>query len=176
MSAEAFRLLRAIMPEGRQRSIHRGRCPSANLPPSRLTRPVRNQHQGPWKKLKINYRTTDEIRRFAVVSWRAGKLTIWTVGLISRKATCLYPWEIPMVRAFEALPKRSHFSSSTLQDLLEGGLLHWNRCALSARTKHLLESYISQLQAGDLATYEIKRNTAEQREKPWPSACHHAPR
>ena len=30
----------------------------------------------------------------------------------------------------------------------------------------MLEGYISQLQAADFTTYEIKRNTAEQRDKP----------
>ena len=27
---------------------------------------MRHRHPGPWKKLKVNYRTTDEIRRLAV--------------------------------------------------------------------------------------------------------------
>jgi superfamily I DNA/RNA helicase len=35
-----------------------------------------------------------------------------------------------------------------------------------ARTKHLLEGYITQLQAVGFCTYEIKRNAAEQRDKP----------
>jgi superfamily I DNA/RNA helicase len=34
------------------------------------------------------------------------------------------------------------------------------------RTTRILESYVSQLQIGGFVTYEIKRNTAEQREKP----------
>jgi superfamily I DNA/RNA helicase len=35
-----------------------------------------------------------------------------------------------------------------------------------ARTKHLLEGYISQLQAAGFGTYEIKRNAAKQRNRP----------
>lgn len=39
-------------------------------------------------------------------------------------------------------------------------------CACDASTCRVLESYLSQLKAAGFAAYEIKRNTAEQRDKP----------
>jgi hypothetical protein len=63
------------------------------------------------------------------------------------------------------------FLKQHIGELQKDGAVLESICVV-ARTKHLVEGYVSQLQAAGLGTYEIKRNAAEQRDKPgvsdWP--------
>ena len=165
MSSEAFRLLRAIAMEGANdlfivgdahQRIYRhrvslGQC-GINI-------------KGRGRKLKINYRTTDEIRRFAVCLLEGREFDDLDGGADEQKGyMSLTHGRIPMVRCFGSFAEEVAFLKQHIQDLLAEGSPLESICVVG-RTKHVLESYIAQLQAGDLATYEIKRNTAEQREK-----------
>ena len=112
--------------------------------------------------MKINYGTTDEIQRFAACLFEGREFDDLDGGLMSRKAICLYHGRIPMVRCFGSSPEVT-FLSSTFR--IPGRGLSIGIDFVVGRTKHVLEGYIAQLQARGFATYEIKRNTAEQREK-----------
>jgi Txe/YoeB family toxin of Txe-Axe toxin-antitoxin module len=166
MSAEAFRLLRTIAAEdandlfivgdAHQRIYrHRvslGQC-GINI-------------KGRGRKLKINYRTTDEIRRFAVCLLEGREFDDLDGGIDEQKGyMSLTHGRPPLVRCFASFAEEVAFLKRHIQDLLVEGSLLESICVVG-RTKHVLESYITQLQAADFTTYEIKRNTAEQREKP----------
>jgi len=71
----------------------------------------------------------------------------------------------PLVCAFASFGEEIAFLKQHIAEI------HKERAALEsvclvARTKRLLEGYISQLQAAGFAIYEIRRNAAEQRDKP----------
>ena len=166
MSAEAFRLMRAIVAESANdlfivgdahQRIYRhrvslGQC-GINI-------------KGRGKKLKINYRTTDEIRRFAVCLLEGRDVDDLDGGPDQQKGyMSLTHGRPPLVRSFGSFAEELAFVKKHIQELKEEGAPLESICVVG-RTKRVLEGYISQLQAADFTTYEIKRNTAEQRDKP----------
>jgi superfamily I DNA/RNA helicase len=166
MSAEAFRLLRAIVPEApndlfivgdAHQRIYRhrvslGQC-LINI-------------KGRGRKLKLNYRTTDEIRKFAVSLLEGREIDDLDGGIDQQKGyVSITHGRPPLIRRFATFAEESAFLKAHIEELRGEGAPLESMCVL-ARTKRILESYLSQLQAAGLATYEIKRNTAEQRDKP----------
>ena len=166
MSAEAFRLMRAIVPEtpndlfivgdAHQRIYrHRvclGQC-GINI-------------KGRGKKLKINYRTTEETRKFAVAVLEGKDIDDLDGGQDDQKGyVSLTHGQPPLVQRFASFPDEIAFLKQHIGKLQKDGAPLESVCVV-ARTKHLLEGYISQLQAAGFGTYEIKRNAAEQRNKP----------
>lgn len=166
MSAEAFRLLRAIVPDSSNdlfivgdahQRIYRhrvslGQC-GINI-------------KGRGKKLKINYRTTDEIRRFAVGILEGREIDDLDGAPDPQKGyVSLTHGRPPIVKAFSTFAEELAFLIQYIGDLQQEGTALESIC-LVARTKHLVEGYISQMQTAGFATYEIKRNAAEQRTKP----------
>ncbi len=166
MSAEAFRLLRAIVPEGANdlfvvgdahQRIYRHR-PSLGACGIDI--------RGRGKKLKINYRTTDEIRHFAVCLLEGREFDDLDGGVDEQKGyVSLTHGSPPMVRSFASPAEEMAFLKQEIAELQKGGANLESVCIV-ARTKRLLQGYILQLQAAGFATYEIKRNAAEQRDKP----------
>ena len=166
MSAEAFRLLRTVVVEGSNdlfivgdahQRIYRhrvslGQC-GINI-------------KGRGKKLKINYRTTDEIRRFAVCLLEGKEFDDLDGGTDEQKGyMSLTHGKVPIVGCFANFTEEVAFLKQHIQDLVAEGSPLESICVVG-RTKHVLENYVSQLKTADITTYEIKRNTAEQREKP----------
>src|ERR1035437_4714742 len=166
MSAEAFRLLRTIAAEGpndlfivgdAHQRIYRHRV-SLGLCGINI--------KGRGRKLKINYRTTDEIRRFAVCLLEGRQFDDLDGGIDEQKGyMSLTHGKPPIVRCFTSFAEEVAFLKQHIHDLMADGSALESICVVG-RTKHVLESYVTQLQAADFTIYEIKRNTAEQREKP----------
>ena len=166
MSAEAFRLMRAIVAENpndlfivgdAHQRIYRhrvslGQC-GINI-------------KGRGKKLKINYRTTDEIRRFAVALLEGREIDDLDGGADQQKGyVSLTHGQPPTVKCYASFADEIAFLKQHIKGLQEDGVVLESVCVV-ARTKHLLDGYISQLQNAGVETYEIKRNAAEQRDKP----------
>ena len=166
MSAEAFRLLRAMVPESpndmfivgdAHQRIYRhrvslGQC-GINI-------------RGRGKKLRINYRTTDEIRRAAVSLLEGREIDDLDGGADQQKGyLSLTHGQAPVVRQFASFADEVAFLKQHIEELQKQGQVLESICVV-ARTKHLLEGYITQLQGAGFITYEIKRNAAEQRDKP----------
>jgi len=166
MSAEAFRLLRAIVPEApndlfivgdAHQRIYRhrvslGQC-GINI-------------RGRGKKLRINYRTTEETRRFAVALLEGREIDDLDGGSDPQNGyVSLTHGRPPLVRAFGTFAEEVAFLKGHIGELQKDGAPLESICVV-ARTKRLVEGYISELQAAGFATYEIKRNAAEQRNKP----------
>ncbi|MDM7995625.1 MAG: UvrD-helicase domain-containing protein [Acidobacteriota bacterium] len=166
MSAEAFRLMRAIIPEGSNdlfivgdghQRIYRhkaslGQC-GINI-------------KGRGKKLKINYRTTDEIRRFAVHLLEGREIDDLDGGQDQQKGyMSLTHGQAPAVHSFAGFADEIAFLRGYIGDLQKEGTPLESICVVT-RTKRLLEGYVNQFQEAGFGTYEIKRNAAEQRDKP----------
>ncbi len=130
MSAEAFRLLRAIVSEepndlfivgdAHQRIYrHRvslGQC-GINI-------------KGRGKKLKINYRTTDEIRRFAVALLEGREIDDLDGGADQQKGyMSLTHGQPPLVRRLRQLCRGDRFPEAAHPGIAEGVGRCWNRSA-----------------------------------------------
>lgn len=166
MSAEAFRLLRTIAPEGpndmfivgdAHQRIYRhrvslGQC-LINI-------------KGRGRKLKLNYRTTDEIRKFAVGLLEGKEFDDLDDGKDQQRGyVSITHGRPPLIRQFATLDEEIAFLKTYIAELQKDDASPESICVF-ARTKRILETYISQLQSAGFATYEIKRNAAEQRDKP----------
>src|ERR1022692_762729 len=145
MSAEAFRLMRAIVAENpndlfivgdAHQRIYRhrvslGQC-GINI-------------KGRGKKLKINYRTTDEIRRFAVALLEGREIDDLDGGADQQKGyVSLTHGQPPLVRCFGSFAEEVAFLKQHIGDIQEDGAPLESVCVV-ARTKHLVEGYISQI-------------------------------
>jgi len=166
MSAEALRLLRTIAKEGANDLFIVGdahqRIYRYRVSLSQCGINIR----GRGKKLKINYRTTDEIRRFAVCLLDGRQIDDLDSGIDQQTGyMSLTHGRPPFVRCFDSFPDEVAFLKQHILDLCAEGAPMESICVVG-RTTRILESYVSQLQIGGFVTYEIKRNTAEQREKP----------
>jgi superfamily I DNA/RNA helicase len=163
MSAEAFRLIRALVPPGdndifivgdAHQRIYRHRVSL-----SKCGIDIR----GRGKKLKVNYRTTDEIRRFAVKLLEGRPIDDLDGGEDDQKGyMSLIHGESPAVRTFPSVADEIAFLSEYIAGLQEDGAELAAVC-LVARTKKMLELYAANLRSAGFETYEIKRDSAEQR-------------
>ncbi|MCC6364956.1 MAG: DEAD/DEAH box helicase [Bryobacterales bacterium] len=166
MSAEAFRLLRAIVPAGEndiflvgdahQRIYHHrvtlGQC-GINI-------------KGRGKKLKVNYRTTEETRRFAVALLEGRDIDDLDGGQDQQKGyMSLTHGEPPIVRRFRNFGEEAAFVKARIQELASHGASPEAICVVG-RTRKVLEAYTAYLRGEGMETYEIRRDAAEQRDKP----------
>jgi superfamily I DNA/RNA helicase/plasmid maintenance system killer protein len=165
MSAEAFRLLRAMVVESQndlfivgdahqrvyRNRVSLGQC-GINI-------------RGRGKKLRINYRTTDEIRRAAVSLLEGREIDDLDGGSDEQKGyLSLTHGEAPEVHQFASFTDEVEFLKRRIEELQKDDQSLESICIV-ARTKRLLEGYVTQLQGAGFNTYEIKRNAAEQRDK-----------
>jgi superfamily I DNA/RNA helicase len=166
MSAEAFRLLRAIVPAGEndillvgdahQRIYHHrvtlGQC-GINI-------------KGRGKKLKVNYRTTEETRRFAVALLEGRDIDDLDGGKDQQKGyMSLTHGEPPLVRRFRTFAEEAAFVKARIQELTAQATAQEAICVVG-RTRKVLEAYTAYLRSEGIETYEIRRDAAEQRDKP----------
>jgi superfamily I DNA/RNA helicase len=122
MSAEAFRLMRALVPEGTNdlfivgdahQRIYRhrvslGQC-GINI-------------KGRGKKLKINYRTTDETRRFAVALLEGREIDDMDGGTDQQKGyVSLTHGRPPLVRRFDTFAEEIAFLKQHIGDIQKDG-------------------------------------------------------
>jgi len=166
MSAEAFRLLRAIVPAGEndiflvgdahQRIYHHrvtlGQC-GINI-------------KGRGKKLKVNYRTTEETRRFAVALLEGRDIDDLDGGQDQQKGyMSLTHGEPPIVLRFRTFAEEGAFVKARIQELTAQATAQEAICVVG-RTRKVLEAYTAYLRGEGMETYEIRRDAAEQRDKP----------
>jgi superfamily I DNA/RNA helicase len=166
MSAEAFRLLRTIVPEGpndlfivgdAHQRIYRhrvslGQC-GINI-------------RGRGKRLKLNYRTTEEIRRFAVQLLEGRPIDDLDSGLDEQKGyLSLTHGAPPLIQLFPTFLEESRFLKERIDELINTGSPAEAICVV-ARTKKTMEVYEDFLRREDIKTYQIKRDAAELRDRP----------
>jgi superfamily I DNA/RNA helicase/mRNA-degrading endonuclease RelE of RelBE toxin-antitoxin system len=115
------------------------------------------------RKLRINYRTTEENRRWAV-SILEGVSVDDLDGTIENQAgyKSLTHGIPPAIKAFPSFKEEVAFLAEHLSGLQQQGDLLKDTC-LVARTKKLLDQYESALKDHGIHTYRIKRGEAENR-------------
>jgi len=166
MSAEAWRLLRALVPPGANDLFLVGDAHQRIYSHRATLGQCGINIKGRGKKLKINYRTTDEIRRFAVQLLSGRPIDDLDGGQDDQKGyVSLLHGTSPRLHHFSSFADEVGFLVSMIGSLQGDGIPLESIC-LVARTKRLVQSYAEALRAADLTVYEIKRTTADQREKP----------
>lgn len=120
--------------------------------------------RGRSRKLRINYRTTEEIRQ-----WAVGVLTGMAVddldgGLDDQKGyKSLLHGHPPVIKNFSSLDEEIKFILSYLNQL---GEEKWKDICLVARTNRILEMYQQQLQSGGITVFPINPDGMDDRTVP----------
>jgi len=166
MSAEAFRLVRALVPPGENDVFIVGdahqRIYRHRVTLSQCGIDIR----GRGRKLKINYRTTDEIRRFAVRLLEGKSIDDLDGGQDDQKGyMSLTHGTTPEVKIFKSAGDEVAHLKRHIDALTSDGTSQESIC-LVARTKKLVDIYAETLRSSLVDVYEIKRDVAEQRDRP----------
>jgi superfamily I DNA/RNA helicase len=166
MSAEAFRLLRALVPPGdddlfvvgdAHQRIYRHRVTL-----SKCGIDIR----GRGKKLKVNYRTTDEIRRFAVRLLEGRQIDDLDGGEDDQQGYMSLTHGItPEVKVLSSAGDEVSFVREHIAELTSDGTPLESICVV-ARTNNLVKMYSEHLRSSGMDVYEIRRDAAEQRDRP----------
>lgn len=119
---------------------------------------------GRGRRLRVNYRTTEENRRWAVRLLEGVTMDDLDGGedTLGGYKSLMHGVE-PEVHPFDAFSEEVDYLASYLEDLDEE---ERRRVCLVARTGSLLSQYEGALRARDIATYPIRRDAAEDRSAP----------
>ncbi len=167
MGAQAFKLIRQMIPEETENDIfivgdahqriykHRvvlGQCGIKII--------------GRGRKLRINYRTTDETRKWAVGLLKNIKVDDLDGGTDDQKGyKSLLHGSSPYVKNFDTFQEEIEYITQYLQQVKKNNIRIKEIC-LVARTNNLIEQYKSALEEKGFATYLIKRTEAEDQNAP----------
>jgi len=168
MSAQAFSLIRQMIPGGEQKNdlfivgdahqrIYRHKVVLSQCGVNIL---------GRGRRLKINYRTTEENRRWAVNVLKGIKFDDLDGGVDDQKGyKSLIHGVMPIVKNTDSFQEEMNYIAGYL-DKVEQNDGSLNGICLVARTHDLLKQYEGALKARGKGTYFIRRSEAEDRRKP----------
>lgn len=113
--------------------------------------------------LKINYRTTEEIRKYAFAMLDGISFDDLDEEVdLGDKCQSLTHGERPIIRNFSDAAAEFQFVISEINVLKETGV-SLNDICIVARTKKLVDDYIAQLTKAGVRSYAIKRNKTDNR-------------
>lgn len=113
--------------------------------------------------LKINYRTTEEIRKFAFALLKGISFDDLDESIdLGDKCTSLTHGEYPKVLSFKDANEEFDFVISEIRRLNGDGVSLNNICIV-ARTHRLIEDYAAQLTKNGIRSFEVKRNKPDDR-------------
>lgn len=119
--------------------------------------------RGRSRKLRINYRTTEETRQWAVALLEGRDFDDLDGGQDTQKGyRSLLRGQPPRLEGFATFEKEAEFLAAYLKELQSSGEPLQNVC-LAARTKALLEKYRSALEENGIKSVVVKADTAEDR-------------
>ena len=113
--------------------------------------------------LKINYRTTEEIRRDAFALLNGISFDDLDDGAdMGDRCQSLTHGEKPVIKNFENASGEFDFIAKEIKNLQANGIALTDICVV-ARTKKLVDDYIAQLTKVGIRSYAIKRNKSDDR-------------
>ncbi len=122
--------------------------------------------RGRSRKLRINYRTTEENRRWATSLLKGVPVDDLDGGADDQKGyKSLLHGENPVVRQFATSREETDYIVSVLRECAAGDQDLSSVCIV-ARTNNLLEQYQADLENAEIKTHIIRRNEAEKRSVP----------
>ncbi len=163
-SDNAFRLLRALA--GKERSDDLFIVGDSHQRIYR-NRPVLSKCginvRGRSNILKINYRTTEEIRKYAFALLQGIAFDDLDDGVdVGDRCQSLTHGEKPVIKSFKDAGKELQFIIEEIKKLKNGGVALSNICVV-ARTKKLVDDYIAQFTKAGIRSYAIRRNKKDDR-------------
>lgn len=113
--------------------------------------------------LKINYRTTEEIRRFAFALLNGISFDDLDDNLdLGDKCQSLTHGVTPIIKSFTTAEMELEFVIGEIKKITESGTPMSNICVV-ARTHKLIEDYIAKFTANGIRSYEIRQNKLDDR-------------
>ncbi len=113
--------------------------------------------------LRINYRTTEEIRKYAFALLNGISFDDLDEAAISKdRCRSLTHGVVPEIRFFDNAGQEIDFLVSEIKSLIESGTEARNICVV-ARTHKLISDYIVQLTVNNIRAYEIRTNKIDDR-------------
>ncbi len=166
MGTQAFRLLRQMVPEGRNDLFIVGDAHQRIYRHRVVLGQCGIRIVGRSRKLRLNYRTTEETRRWAVGLLHGVTYDDLDGGVDDQRGyRSLLRGAPPIMRAFESFHAEVDFIAEYLQGLKEDGQALRNAC-LVARTNNLVDQYGAALRERGIPTYRVRRSEAEDRTQP----------
>lgn len=167
MGPQAFQLLRQMIPQEKANDLFivgdaHQRIYGQKVVLGRCGINVRGRRS---QTLKINYRTTEQIRSWAVSLLEGKPIDDLDGGLDSSKGyKSLMQGMAPEIRNFPSMSEELDFLQEILTQKKNEGTL--SGACLVARTKTILEDYGSQLRGKGIETYLLDRDTPDDSSKP----------
>lgn len=163
-SANAFRLLRALAgPEHQNDLFIVGDAHQRIYRKKAVLSKCGINVRGRSSYLRINYRTTEEIRKYAFALLKGISFDDLDEDYDhGRLCQSLTHGEVPQVEFFKSATEEYEFIVAKLKHLIEDGVEPKNIC-LVARTHRLLDDYIAQLTHAGIRIYEIRRSKLDDR-------------
>lgn len=122
--------------------------------------------RGRSSKLRVNYRTTEEIRNWAMRVLKGIPVDDLDGGLDDAKGyRSLSHGEAPVVDIYDTYGEEAAALVKHIQEKIEAGLEPMEICVV-ARTNKMLSDYASALGDAGIRTYEIKRSKTDDRHMP----------
>ena len=167
MSAQAFRLLRKMVPEGQNDIFIAGDAHQRIYRHRVVLGQCGINIRGRGRRLRINYRTTEENRRWAVALLKDVQVDDLDGGIDDQKGyKSLMHGVMPVVRSFPSFEEEVNFIINYLKQRYKDGKHNLRDVCLVARTKNLLEQYASALDSQGVEYCFIKRSLPEDRNAP----------
>ena len=159
----AFRLIRRMVPEEKNDIFIVGDAHQRIYKRQTVLSRCGIEVRGRSRKLRINYRTTEETRQWAVALLEGRDFDDLDGGRDTQKGyRSLLRGQPPRLEGFATFEKEAEFLAAYLKELQSSGEPLQNVC-LAARTKALLEKYRSALEENGIKSVVVKADTAEDR-------------
>ena len=160
LNDEAFRLLRDIVPEAKNDLFIVGDAHQRIYGHKVVLGQCGIKIIGRSKKLKLNYRTTDEIRKWAVALLNGEVIDDMDDGVDNNKDyKSLYHGPKPLVKHFENYEDEVAFIESYILNLKKED--ESCRICIVARTQKIIDNYNNDLNHKNIPTVKISRNTKD---------------
>ncbi|MCS4181631.1 superfamily I DNA/RNA helicase/mRNA-degrading endonuclease RelE of RelBE toxin-antitoxin system [Salinibacter ruber] len=165
MGKQAFKLIRQMIPGGDQKNdiFIVGDAHQRIYDRQVVLKHCGINIVGRGRKLRVNYRTTEENRQWAVGLLEGAEYDDLDGGTDDQEVyKSLMQGEEPRVEAFDTFQDEAEAIGEYLQQRKNDGQPLRDTCII-ARTKSLLDNYSGALRAADLSTYTIQKDRAEDR-------------
>jgi len=160
LNAEAFRLIRDIVSESKNDIFIVGDAHQRIYGHKVVLSQCGINIRGRGKKLKLNYRTTDEIRKWAASLLNSERIDDMDDGVdTSSDYKSLYHGPKPIIKSFESYEKEVEFINKYIRELkIED---ENSKICIVARTQKIIDNYCNYFTDSDISTIRISRNSKD---------------
>lgn len=164
LSPSAYRLIRALAGEPHQNDIFVvGDAHQRIYRNKAILSKCGINVRGRARQLRVNYRTTEEIRKYAFGLLKGVSFDDMDEAYDNGdNCQSLTHGGLPVIRKFNTLEEEQEFIAGEIKGLVAAGVLRKDIC-LVARTHKLIEAYKDGLRNNGFQTFEIKANKVDDR-------------